>query len=238
MLFPFLKELDRDRFNDLPWVLQQQIADFHPNVPSLPDEFWEIFHTHIALRYCGCCGRYLPKWNKNKYHCLCTKRYSRQRYHPPMRKYATYMRPFHVFTKPSTTEREYQVIFNNSYEWSDVVISSNQQEFVYSFRQLLRKNMVHMWLLFLRYDFNMEKIVWKSMEKRVNTNTCLRSFLDSFGSYFLACHNVVFHKTFGLTRTQNTGVWCPKPHHIRKVHPPVVVFSDFSDETDYTDETD
>ena len=235
MLFPFLKELDRDRFNDLPWVLQQQIADFHPNVPPLPDEFWEIFHAHTALRYCETCGRFLPRWNNKIYRCLCTTKFYNKRYHPSTRKYAMYMRPFHVFHKPSTTDWEYQVIFNNSHESSDVVVSSNQQEFVYSFRKLLRKDMVHMWLLFLRYDFNMEKIVWKSMEKRLNTNTCLRSYLDCFGSRFLEKYNVVFHNTFGLPRTQNRGVWCPQPHHFRKVRTSLVLFPEYH--TDETDET-
>jgi hypothetical protein len=37
---------------------------------------------------------------------------------------------------------------------------------------------------------------------------------------------VTFHNTFGLPRTQNQGVWCPKPHNIRKVQPPLVLFSD------------
>lgn len=208
MLFPFLSELNRDIFDRLPWDMQRKIADFCPNLPPINKRAWEIFHVHTASRYCGHCGKILPRWNE-KFYCLCRHRHNRQKYHPPTRPFKTYRRPSHVFDAPDVCPLEFAEIEYHVPEWSDVLLASNQQEYVYRFIDLFHKSDARLRCLITYYDNDLERVARKYMEKRINTHTCLRSFLDRFVVYLegeTLTPAVEYHECLGRRFTQNTLV--------------------------------
>lgn len=212
MLFPFLHELNRDVFDQLPWDMQRKIADFHPNVPALPRMVWNVVHTHMNTRYCGHCGRNLPKWNQT-FHCLCRRRFHCQKYHPQTRPFRTYRRPFHIFDKPDVHEWSYENIFNASHESGDVLVASNQQDYVFNLTTLLRKKLERLRALTARCHHDTKKVVEHCIKKRLNTHTCLRSYLDAFApSLYYPLKDdawypgVVFIDALGVRDTQNMRV--------------------------------
>jgi len=217
MLFPFLSELNRDVFNDLPWDMQRIIADFHPNLPHLSRCVMAVLHAHFSTRYCKDCGRFVPKWNK-RYHCLCRRKYYSQRYHSSVRNFKIYYRPFHVFEKPHATLAQYNDAVAMTPEYLDLYVSSNQQPFTYNMKRLLQKTFLQVWMLCLRYRYNVQKVARTSLNKTINTNTCLRTYLDSFVDNERGTEEgVVFFNAFDRAMTQNRNVWYAQPRQPPRV---------------------
>lgn len=231
MLFPFLSELNREILNALPWDMQRKIADFQPNLPHLSQCLWAILHVHMKKRYCVHCGNILPNWNKI-YHCLCRHPHISQRYHSPLRKYKTYHRPFHVFSQPYTTLSDYHYCNAVASFYYHVKVECNQPPFAYSMRNLLRKPTLSLRLLCTRFDYNMEKVARKVLKKTINTNTCLRTFMDGFEtqlSFRQGTSPILVSQAFQHTMTQNVRVWCydfsKRPTHVEEF-PPMELIDD------------
>ena len=208
MLFPFLQELRREKFNDLPWDAQRIIADFCPNLPTLQKIKWAILHTHFAKRYCASCGKNLPHWNK-KYYCMCRKKYYANRYHSPLRPLKFYKRPYWVFQKSHVSLLRYTDIdYTEAPLFTEAVVGSNQQPFVFTFHRLLKKTNLQMLLLYVRYQQNPSKIASLCIKKEINTNTCLRSYMDCFSSRKNESTSLIVQcrREFGRTYTQNKRV--------------------------------
>lgn len=219
MLFPFLVHMNRETFNDLPWELQRTIAEFHPNLPLLHYQVRDTLRAHLSTRYCTRCGKCLPKWNKI-FRCLCRHHHLQYKYHVSERTWRSYRRPFHIFQTPSVSMSEFRDVWSENPESTDVMIASNQQEYVYSFRKLLHQELLLVWLTFLRYDDNMERIVARLIHKRLNTHTCMKSFMDGFvnPSYFHPVEDMIECVTaFDTRRTQNKHVYSANPYPYNKI---------------------
>ena len=110
-------------------------------------------------------------------------------------------------------------------ECLDLYVASNQQPFTYTMKHLLRKSFLQVWLLCLRHRYNVEKVARTSLDKIINTNTCLRTYLDTFVSEDdMEEEAVVFLNAFERRMTQNKRVWHAHYHHHKRSTKQYVMF--------------
>jgi len=188
-------------FTKLPFCLQMHIVSYVPQLPKLPRFIWKAIHLHYEKRMCERCGKILLVRHK-KYICTCYSR--KKKFTSPIRKMQLYVRPLHIFKKHWSTFGELEYYLENSFHL--VLVGSNQPEFVYSLKRILNKrSRLATILLYLQYEKDIQELSDVLIRKRVNTNTCLRHFLDTFSSYSLQEH-ITLSRAFGRQYTKNEYV--------------------------------
>lgn len=178
MLFGFLSELQRDIFNQLPFVLQMRIARFVPNLPHLIPTQNDLLRFHYNKRYCKHCGNALVICHKPSF-CLCKKRFTVYKYHIPVRPYKMYTRPLKIMKESLISPLR---LFVQQYieEGRLCYVVSNQPESLYSisFALDVKKIERFQWT----YGNQLESLYKKMVRYMVNANTCVRSYCDLFGT--------------------------------------------------------
>lgn len=198
MLDSILSEKGLPALRGLPFVLQMKVASYAPRLFSLAGVFCDVLRLHYETRVCGECGKFLQKLNRT-HHCLC--RWRRRKFSLDERKRVTYRRPLYIFVEASvTTQRFHYVCYTTK---QVVFVSSNQPEFVFSLCRLIDRHDVLSKLCVESY-FDIEYLSKTLIEPMINTNTCLRSFVDAFiDSSF---EEVVSFTCFQKTVSKNTMV--------------------------------
>ena len=142
---------------------------------------------------------------------MCRKKYYANRYHSPLRPLKFYKRPYWVFQKSHVSLLRYTDIdYTEAPLFTEAVVGSNQQPFVFTFHRLLKKTNLQMLLLYVRYQENPNRIASLCIKKEINTNTCLRSYMDCFLSRCRRNESTTLtvdcQREFGRTYTQNKRV--------------------------------
>lgn len=208
MLFPFLEHLGANRFNDLTFPLQMHIASFIPNLPRQTTLLLRVLRAHLEMRYCESCGRVLPisPMRRRTFYCLCQRRYYRQKYHSPLRRYVVYKRPFFIFSSHEVSFSFLHTILSR-YKGQMYYIACNQPGFCYSLKPLLDTYSLHLIVDYVVRRQNMAWMLRYYLPRVVNTNTCLRSYTDSFVQKPLAAiKGVHTHRYLGRLLTKNYSV--------------------------------
>ena len=120
----------------LPFPVQRTVLRFAPRLPKLPYHVWRRLRRHFHTRFCGRCGRILPRrWAR--YRCLCHMAVVRYRFTLAERPVNVFLRPNSIITDPTPTHSKLYMHHLCSAFPRTVFTLSRQSDIVFSLRAIL-----------------------------------------------------------------------------------------------------